>query len=153
MKNHRKTHLRTARLGMTLVEVVVGLLLLSTLLVGLLTAFGQHAKQIRRSRIRMEAICATDQLMAEWFSESGRLPYEDQGEVEGHEEFTWQITPKESLLDESLDIGTVRFELFYRNPAGSGNAKDDEVLTDGPLVSLDLIVPALGKKVGQHDAI
>lgn len=136
---------------MTLVEVVVGLLLLSVLLVGLLTAFGQHTKQIRRNRIRMKAVRITDQLMAKWFSESGRLPYEDQGDVEGHEEFRWQITPQKPLIDKALDIGTVRFELFYRNPTGYGNAEEDEVLTDGPLVSLDLVVPALGRKIAPRD--
>ena len=131
---------------MTLVEVVVGLMLLATLLVAILAAFGRHVRQVRHGQIRLEAARAADALLAEWFAEGGNLPREDEGVMPDNARFLWRITPVEDNVDETFDMGTIRFEVFYRDQeAGGTRAEQDRQFFSRPLVSIELAVPSSGR--------
>ncbi|HBO44191.1 MAG TPA: hypothetical protein DD670_09710 [Planctomycetaceae bacterium] len=139
----KKAASRAHRRAMTLLEVAVGLLLLATLLVGILRAFGQHSRQARHARIRLEAVAVADALLAEWFSRGGEVPGDDEGEVPGHPEYYWRLTPLEEICDEELDLGAVRVDLFFLGEkAGRSGEEDKKKLPfDSPIVSVELAVP------------
>ena len=138
---------------MTLVEVAVGMLLLATLLVGILAAFRQHVHQVRHCRIRLEAAHTADALLTKWYSQGGTLPNEEEGEVPGNTNFAWRLIPLEETVDETLCIGTTRFELYYRDPETDGTTtKKDRDLFKKPLVSIDLVVPSSGRQARRVDS-
>ena len=58
----------------TLLEVVVGLVLLATVLVASLLALGRHQRQVRMSADRYAAISIADRLLASWFDSAKAIP-------------------------------------------------------------------------------
>lgn len=54
------------RKGLTLVEVVAGLMLMASLLVGILMACGRHIQQTKRAQKRLEAVALADGLLTSW---------------------------------------------------------------------------------------
>ena len=58
--------------GLTLIEVVIGLLLLSTLLSSLLLSHQRHARQLQLAQRTLAAIDSADRLLADWFAERRR---------------------------------------------------------------------------------
>ena len=132
----------THRSALTLVEVVVGLLLLATLLVGTMLAFSRHARQIRLGQIRLEAVRAADALLAEWLSQGGQIPVNAEGRVPKHTDFCWKTQPLADTIDRTFDIAAVRLDLYYRKEeVQSVRPDEDRALFEKPLVSVDLVVP------------
>lgn len=75
--------------GLTLVEVVAGLALLASLLVGCLTAYGRQTHQVRQARLRLTAVQVADALLAQWFQNSDSIPVDAQGSFEGPRQLFW----------------------------------------------------------------
>ena len=73
----------SAKKGLTLIEVVVSLALLSTLFVGVLMAFNRHAEQIRGSRRTLDVVRRLDALLYEWRTQGGTVPQDDTGKFPG----------------------------------------------------------------------
>jgi type II secretory pathway pseudopilin PulG len=67
---------------LTLLEVLAGLALLATLLAGVLTAYGNHVRQVRRTQLRLKAADAADRMLTDWFQRPGGFPEEGCGTVE-----------------------------------------------------------------------
>ena len=77
--------------GLTLVEVVGGLVILATLLVSLLMAFNAHARQIKLAAAQLEAIELTDQLIAGWYA-AGQLPAPgEEGTIPSKPTLSWRV--------------------------------------------------------------
>lgn len=70
------------RKGLTLVEVVVSIALLSILLVSMVSINRQHTRQIRLAKKKQVANQLLDQLLGEWFQNSEPLPKVGQGVFE-----------------------------------------------------------------------
>jgi prepilin-type N-terminal cleavage/methylation domain-containing protein len=122
----------STKTGLTLIEVLAALALLSTLLVGILLAGHRHTGQIRRSRQALDVLHRVDELMYRWMATDGLIPREATGRLPGEEEFLWKTRVVSQDHAESLRIDVVRLEVFSRREASS----------DRPLVALDLAVPA-----------
>jgi type II secretory pathway pseudopilin PulG len=127
------------RNGLTLVEVVAGLLLLSTLLVGILKAYGNHVRQIKRAQQKLEAIALADRMLGEWFKNPGwnilNGNYNGNTNVNkksNEPQLTWRTYTVENRdLQKTLGVKIVRLEILNTVPA-----KENDILT-----AIEVLVP------------
>lgn len=101
---------RTKSAGLSLIEVIAGIALLSTLLVSSMLAWSTHRAQIRRSQLQIEAAQLADQQLSLWYAERGGLPQQLNGPLLNHATLTWSLesVPKtDSTLPTGLRV--VRF--------------------------------------------
>jgi prepilin-type N-terminal cleavage/methylation domain-containing protein len=121
----------SGRRGLTLVEVIAGLVLLATLLTSVLAAFKTHAVQIRGARDRLQASEAADELLSGWLAQGALPPVGTQKALAGADGWAWRVMANESQQSGPVRIGSLRVEIVRpRAPA------DDEVLA-----SVALVVP------------
>ena len=116
MKSRRYSKLRS-RSGLTLVEVVAGIALLSTLLVSILLSYGAHAGQIRAARQRMQAIKAADQLLSNWMAQGDLPAVGDQDMLPGSDELVWRMVavPRDKRVSLPNEVGLIRLEVYQRS--------------------------------------
>ena len=105
------------RIGLTLIEVVIGMFLLATLLVTLLSSFDHHRKQIRMAGLRLEAANAVDQLLAEWMSNPQALPINQSGTW--NERWAWRTRLVRRTAVHSIPINIVSLEVFESQVEGT----------------------------------
>lgn len=104
---------------MTLIEVLAGLALMSTLLASILVAKGRWTHQYTLAQRRIEAVQAADALMSEWWNRPEQLAKPATGRLE-ESQMTWKRTlvpGNEST--EKLGVKVVRLEIFGQTPKGS----------------------------------
>ena len=128
----RKCFNGSAATGLTLIEVLAALALLSTLLVGVLVAFDRHAEQIQRARRTLDVIERVDALLYEWTESGSGVPYNDRGRVPGGDHLLWETRVVNTRYREDLGVDVVRLEVFSQR----------ETVSAGPLVSLEMAVPS-----------
>ncbi len=115
--------------GVTLVEVLGGLVLLGTLLTGLLLAKSQAQRQYTDAGDKLEAIELADRLLTEWFSRPDHWPRDDTGPIDGHEDLRWRT---ETVSDEAArELGLERVRLTITESTGSNQ----------PLTSVEVLIP------------
>lgn len=122
----------SAKAGLTLVEVLAALALLSTLLVGILMASNRHTEQIRRSRQTLEVLHRVDALLYRWTGSGGMVPRKANGQIPGRDELIWKTHVVSKQHRQRLGIELVRLEVF----------PERGTLSEEPIVALDLAVPA-----------
>lgn len=123
-----------SRSALTLVEVVVAIVLLASLLVGMITAYGTHHRQIRKAARKREAVAAADQLLSTWYAGSQpKVPRSGQGLLRGQSDYLWRTAPLQRTTIELLPVEIIRLQVF---PA--------QGLTDKtiPLAQVDLLIEA-----------
>ena len=118
--------------GLTLVEVVAGMALLSTLLVTAILSFGRLDKQIRESERRIEACHQADALLEYWMGQTTVFPIGRSGTCDNG--MVWKTRELKSTQIPSLQLSTVRVELYSAN----GEAGSNE-----PLVQVDVLLSRL----------
>jgi Tfp pilus assembly protein PilE len=124
------------RKGLTLVEVVASLLLLACLLTGILTAYANHARQIRRAQLRLRAVTIADRMLTGWIRTSTAIPENSSGTVPDDATLKWQTrTVDGPESHEAMGIHVVRLEIL-----GATRAQEPE--KNDPLVVVDLAAPA-----------
>ncbi len=126
------------RSGLTLIEVTAGVLILSTLLVGTLVTFQQHARQTRHAQRVLEAVAVADNLLGTWFAGAEAVPRDAAGLVPDNESFSWRTRPVHAATTDLPGIEVVRLEI------------KEEPATDGikPLVAVEVVV---SKPTGSDD--
>ncbi len=122
---------RIRHTGLTLVEVVVSLVLAATLLVGMLTAYRIHQRQIVRAVRERAAVEAAEPLLASWMMT--QVPRQTSGNLrDAGRVWFWRTRPtKIHRLGQGISVETIRFELF------AGNASRSQ----RPVLSLELLRP------------
>ena len=104
---------RNRRSALTLVEVSVALVLLAGLMVGMITAYGAHLRQMKLANERLAAIEVADQLLAQWYRGSEvRMPRVGQGMLPGAPSYVWQTRPINRSYVETLPVEIVRLKIF-----------------------------------------
>ncbi len=121
---------RARRHGLTIVEVLVGILLLSTLLVTMLVAFSRHRRQMERASLRLEAIEIADELLASWYARVGGVPYEEAGRCGPQNEFTWRTHLVPSSQANSIQMDVIRLEI-----------KESAAVQEPSLAAVELALP------------
>ncbi|WP_010583131.1 type IV pilus modification PilV family protein [Schlesneria paludicola] len=106
---------------MTLVEVVVGIALLATVLVAILTSFRTHSLQVRNAKERMKAIRIADELLSEWMAAS-RLPLlGQQGALFDPQGWSWRMVATTEVQDlMAIGAQTSRLEILAPNGLSEG---------------------------------
>lgn len=78
--------------GITLIEVVASLALLSMLLVGILKSFAANQKQLTLASQQRIANTAMDELLAEWFESPEPFPVNASGVFGDEKQFAWKTS-------------------------------------------------------------
>ena len=126
-----KTRKCQTRAGLTLIEVVVGLVMLSTVLITLLMSFRQHHDRTNHAIQRMEAAEAADELLSMWVSSEVPIPQNTSGVWDNTWVWDTRIVRRETILD--TDWVVLRVQL--RRSHGE----------DSPLIQLEILdKPAIG---------
>lgn len=115
--------------GLTLVEVIASLALLSTVLITVLTAWTRHSKQVDVAFRKSEAIQLLDQQIASWYSADSELPVNQSGVFTSKPEYTWQtklLSAKTTNND--WKVATLEILVF------------DQRRRDKPLAKVELLV-------------
>jgi len=121
------------RRGLSLVEVVAGVALLATLLVGIVLAAGRHGAQLRAAEQRLAAVRAADRLLAQWYGEPAGPPRDATGPVTGAPGLVWRTRPLVQPDAEQLGLEIVRLEIRERGVAQSAE--------HGMLVTTEIALP------------
>jgi prepilin-type N-terminal cleavage/methylation domain-containing protein len=126
---------RQYRRGLTLVEVIAGLALLSTLLVAVLTVTARTTRQSANATRRLQAIAGADRLLAGWWQDRAKLPRESSGHVPGDAGFVWRTTPVRNDAVNALAASVIRLEVFDRQRTVLASVEivlDDDKLAENP---------------------
>ena len=100
------------RRGLTLVEVVAGLALLSALLVTVLTAKSRATRQLASANRRLEAVAAADRLLVGWWQDRAHFPRQSSGRVPGDAGFAWRTSPVRNDAVNALAASVIRVEVI-----------------------------------------
>ena len=98
--------------GFSLIEVVASLMLVGTLLVTVLTAHRQNARQTRTAQQRLAAIEVLERLLAD---PAGTALIEPNGKTSGKNPYSWRTTVSRGAAAEVLGALIVRVEVFDPN--------------------------------------
>lgn len=120
------------RAGLTLLEVLAALALLSTLLIGILVSFRDHAAQIRAAQAARQAAAATEELVYQWASQGRYPPPYGEGPLPGVEGLRWHTRVVSHRWRDTLGLEIVRLEVHL-----APHQEDAR-----PLLALELPVPA-----------
>lgn len=114
------------RNGLTLIEVVASIALLSTLLVMMLSIRSGLVRQANQAYSAQQAVEALDMQLATWLEVSGTIPLDETGDFDSTKEFYWRtfLIPTRSSND-AWKIATVRVEAV-------------SVTTQEPIASVEL---------------
>jgi type II secretory pathway pseudopilin PulG len=114
---------------MTLVEVVVGLVILGTLVASVAIARGRALRQYARADVQLRATRAADTMLAAWFNGSpDSIPLRGTGPLIDVPGCVWRTIPTRSAAAETMGAFNVRFEIYSREPGP-------------PLLSIEFVVP------------
>src|SRR4051812_18319241 len=103
---------RSWRAGLTLVEVVAGLALLSTLLVAVLSTKARVTRQWAHAQRKLEATAAADKLLAAWWATPAAFPRRSAGTVPGDGGLAWRTAPVANEVVRPLGASVVRLEII-----------------------------------------
>lgn len=97
-----------ARRGLSLIEVVASIALLSVLMVSMLSAWTRHKQQLERSEQKLVAAELLDEQLAAWFSRDEGPPFPATGRF-GNSGITWRTyrTPQTPPMPGGLLAVTV----------------------------------------------
>lgn len=130
--------------GLTLIEVLVGLAMLSTLLVSLLVAQRRHREQLQAAGQKIAACKAADELLTGWFLSAASVPLSQAGSVPSNPALRWRTKILPNRETRRVGVELVRLTIHSANAAGG----KDHKLT--PLVSVDVVVPLVpGAETGE----
>jgi Tfp pilus assembly protein PilV len=100
------------RLGLTLLEVVVALVLMGSVLVASLLAFSKHQRQVAVAQKRLQAVQVADQMVQQLSASPTGIPVPASGAVLGHSGWVWRtdIVGRVAVADQPLLV--VQYRIF-----------------------------------------
>ena len=122
--------MRTKRLGFTLIEVIVGLVLMGSLVASGLVALSSHQHSILLAKQKQQANIIAERLLTNWYEVQGRVPVRDQGIAATANEWIWRTQPVGLRSVFGLQTSVIRLEVLGR----VGRSVDPQVL-----VSIELL--------------
>jgi type II secretory pathway pseudopilin PulG len=99
-------------LGFSLLEVIVGLTLMATLLVGSLLAFAAHQRQRRFADAKLQAVAIADELLDRFSNSPGGVPPSARGAIAGKPGWFWQTSPIGEMAPAQIPVRVIRFQVF-----------------------------------------
>jgi prepilin-type N-terminal cleavage/methylation domain-containing protein len=104
--------------GFTLIEVVLGLVLLATLLVALMLAAARLRRLDRLAHDRQAATLVADHLLAGWLDSATGIPVASVGPIAGRPDWVWRTTLIRNQLIFGVPTAIVRLDVTSA-PAGT----------------------------------
>ncbi|MEM8733616.1 MAG: hypothetical protein AAGG44_05325 [Planctomycetota bacterium] len=140
---------RLFRGGFTMVELVVGLVLLATLLVSMLMVLSRQRRANQIASARQQAVQAADQLLAGWFNSQAGMPLAGQGQILGTQ-MVWRTQVARNVLVFEQPVPVVRMSIFLRGTSTlNGRVGADRVngrdQMDSELLAIELLAPQGGR--------
>jgi len=133
-----------ARGGLTLTEVVAGLVLLTTVLASVFVARGRFLQQWADADRKLQALRAADELLARWLSgPRDQVPLNTGGTLEGVDGCRWTTRELKDPDAERLESNVVRLEVTH----ASGKGIDR---TAQFVVAIEFLLPAEQAAVSQE---
>jgi len=138
-ESFRTPHSAFARRGFTLIEALAGSILLATLLVTVLLAKGNLARQNRQAADRVEACQVLETLLNQWWADRSKFPRNGEGEVPGQAAWRWQTHVVENPQAKPLHAEVVAVALYPADGSADQPVARVEVLltTDKDLLDRD----------------
>ncbi len=119
------------RRAFTLIEVMLGAVLLSTLVVSGIHGLRLHQQQLRFNEHRIEAVSIAERLLTLWSNQPSGVPIGTGGIIDAERQWLWrtQLVGAQSVFGQPVLL--IRFEIIENHP------------TPGTiLVSVDFVKPA-----------
>ena len=113
----------------TLLEVVVGLTLMATVLVGSLLSFSAHHQQSRTADAKIAAVTIADQLLHQLSVTREGIPSNGRGIIIGKPNWFWRTYTIGTASPAQIPLRVIRFEIMERNRNGRMR----------PLVTVELV--------------
>ena len=107
----RKPHVPT-RNALTLVEVVVGLVLMATVLVGSLLASSAHRRQFRNASNKLVAVGIADDLLHQFDSRREGAPRSAVGAIAGRRDWVWRTSVVGTTAPAGIAMPVIRLEIL-----------------------------------------
>ena len=130
MRRTSGTSLRWRPRGLTLVEVLAGMVLLGTLLVWIILADARATAQAHKASVRLQACRIAEGLLQEWWPNRRQFPRQGNGEPPGREGWTWRTNVAADGEAEALGAETIVLEIFA-----------PEAPADSPAASVAVLLP------------
>ena len=105
--------------GFTLLEVVVGLILMATVLVGALLSFSSHQRQLAFADKRIAAVSYADEILARLTAGQRQLPRSMRGTVAEQPNWYWETSVVGTTAPMNVPVYVVRFRVVEVRPDGS----------------------------------
>ncbi len=100
-------------MGLTLIEVLAGIVLISTLLVTVLVTSGKHTRRIAEAQRQLQAAGALDRLMAQWHASNLPYPGATTGHLPDYPEWFWKSSWRVLPTDNpQWPVQVLRVEVF-----------------------------------------
>ena len=115
----------------TLLEVVVGLTLMASVLVGSLLSFSAHHQQRRLADAKIAAVAVADQLLNEMLGTREGIPAVGRGLIAGRPNWFWRTNVIGAAAPAQIPIQVIRLEVVEVNNEG-------RML---PLATVDVVEP------------
>jgi prepilin-type N-terminal cleavage/methylation domain-containing protein len=114
MMNRCRPFSRKSRPGVTLIEIVVGLVVLAVLVSSVTLARGRLMRQWSEAERKVQAASAVDQMMAGWIGggDSDSIPVPSQGTLQGVEGCIWRTNWAADGTAQRIGARVVRVEIF-----------------------------------------
>ena len=121
---------RRTRRGLTLIEVIAGLVLASVLAVLLITSASRHHRQLLHAQLKLRAVEELDNWLVRNWTQDRNLPLAGTGQLDAEGQFRWTafIAARSS---EPVPHVVVRFEV-----------READSLEDRVLAAVELLVEA-----------
>ena len=118
------------RPAFTLIEVVLGLTLMGTVLVGSILAFSRHRRQLAIAESRVEATQLADRLLTRLSAMPDGVPLRSQGRIPGYPGLFWKTSVVRLASPFETPIRIIRLEI-----------RDAASRQVSPLVSVEIAKP------------
>lgn len=136
---------RSRRTGLTLIEVVAAIAILGTILVGIVLAKSRHTHQLTLAQWKMEAVRAADELLTHWWTRPEGIPMNEEGVIKHTPTMRWKTERVTNPSIEKLGAHVARLEIYT-----SGARRTELASQDGPLITVDLVLPEPSDPPGQQ---
>ncbi len=104
--------------GFTLMEVVVGLTLMATVLVGSLLSFSAHRRQLRRADAKIAAVAVADDLLSRFMGSREGIPLLANGSIDSHPTWYWQTQPVGTTAPAGVPLQVIRLQVIEITASG-----------------------------------
>jgi prepilin-type N-terminal cleavage/methylation domain-containing protein len=102
------------RKAFTLLEVIVGLVLMGSLVASALVALSSQRHSMRLAKTKREANQIAEKLLTNWFEVLGSIPTREQGTVEQSQVWVWRTYPIGLRKVCGFEANVIRLEVLGR---------------------------------------